>query len=162
MIHLESFIATKHLFGINHNKFKYIFIAYLTSFLPSIVISLLINPFIGDSGPKFSGTSFHMLFSLIIFAPLAETLLMWLIIYLLSFTKLKTSGIVLISATIWAILHSLSSPMWGLVVLWPFTVFSISFMNWKKVSITHAICITTAIHALQKFYPSSINSFLKA
>ncbi len=94
-------------------------------------------------------------FGVVILSPIIETLMMWLIIALLGwlFRKKSTYLIAVLSAGVWAGLHSLAAPIWGLVIFWPFVMFSLCFINWQKRSVWLAIGMTTICHAIHNFVP---------
>ena len=92
----------------------------------------------------------------VVFAPVTETLLMSLGITLLSlFTKAK-AVLAILSAVIWAVFHSLVSPVWGLVVCWPFFVFSCAYLAWRPKTWFKAIWVAACIHALQNLLPALV------
>lgn len=63
------------------------------------------------------------------------------------------------SALLWALLHSISVPIWGLGVFWPFFVFSICYLNWEKKSQLDAIRMTASLHALHNVGPALVVTF---
>lgn len=58
------------------------------------------------------------------------------------------------SAVIWAVLHSLAAPAWGLGVIWPFFVFNCAYLAWRPRAWWRAIWVTMCIHAFQNFFPA--------
>ena len=63
----------------------------------------------------------------------------------------------------WAGLHSLASPGWGLVVCWPFFVFSCAYLSWRPRSWLHGVWVASCIHALQNLLPGlAIAAYLGA
>ncbi|MCA9439026.1 MAG: hypothetical protein KC978_24790, partial [Candidatus Omnitrophica bacterium] len=90
---------------------------------------------------------------IVIFSPVIETFLMASGIWLLSFITQRPLRLALLSAILWAALHSLLSPPWGIGILWPFFVFSCAYLAWRKKTWWRAIWVTICIHAFQNFFP---------
>ena len=137
---------------------SYILKATLISLIPTLCIVFIINAlFPGAKGPDFEGPPvFITIFLIVIVSPWIETLLVWLGLNLIQrFTK-STTRMAVVSAVIWAILHSLMAPVWGLCIAWSFYVFSVSFLEWRKVSKWKAISVTAAIHMLQNAIPATM------
>ena len=61
---------------------------------------------------------------------------------------------VVVSAAGWGIAHSTAAPGWGLVIWWPFVIFSTLFLTWRKRSTLAAIGMATAAHAAHNLLPS--------
>ncbi|MBN2595033.1 MAG: hypothetical protein JXA81_16125 [Sedimentisphaerales bacterium] len=136
---------------------KYVLRTGLISLVPSIIIALILGlsgAITEDTGPEFEGSALGLFITLVIIGPLLETLLMGGGLWILSFITRRQALLALISAFIWAVMHSLLAPAWGLVVMWPFFVFSCSYLAWRKRSWWHAILVTSCIHAFQNFLPS--------
>jgi len=89
---------------------------------------------------------------LVLFAPLVETLIMAVMLSLLA-RFLNPTAAVLSSALLWGVAHSLQAPVWGLVVWWPFVIFSALYMVWRQRSVAAAIGVATATHLLQNLVP---------
>ena len=90
---------------------------------------------------------------LVIVSPLIETLIMAAILELLLRFLPPVAAIVL-SAIGWGIAHSMVAPAWGLVIWWPFLIFSTLYVTWSKRSIWMAVAIVFAVHALQNLGPA--------
>ena len=89
-----------------------------------------------------------MILLLVVIGPLLETLMMTPVV--LGVIRVAGAGpAVVANAVLWAILHSLQRPVWGLVVWWPFLVLSIAFLTWRPRGIGTAIVIVACIHGLQ-------------
>ena len=90
------------------------------------------------------------LLQVVLFAPLAETLLMApLLALLMRLWRGRRLPAALSSAAVWAFLHSLSALLWGLCIFWSFLVFSTAWLAWRPRSFGHAFFVTAGIHALQ-------------
>jgi hypothetical protein len=50
---------------------------------------------------------------------------------------------------LWGVAHSLAAPLWGLIVWWPFLIFSIALLTWRERGLLPAIAVVTTIHGLQ-------------
>ena len=90
-----------------------------------------------------------LLLQVVLFAPLAETLLMApLLALLMRLWGGRRLPAALSSAAAWAVLHSLSALLWGLCIFWTFLVFSTAWLAWRPRSFRHAYFVTAGIHAL--------------
>jgi hypothetical protein len=140
---------------------KYIFRMALFAFIPSVLLSSLLyaTGLFEQIGPDFESQSSHtsalaMAFGIAVISPIVETLVMSLIFFLLAFLFKSRLMLAILSAVLWASLHSLLSPAWGLVVWWPFFVFSCAYLTWRKQSWLKAVWTTCCIHVLQNLIPS--------
>ena len=95
-------------------------------------------------------TAFLLLFA---FAPLVETLIMAAVLSLLARFFSPTMA-VLVSAALWGIAHSVQAAAWGLVIWWPFVIFSTLYLVWRERSVMAALGVATATHALQNLLPA--------
>jgi hypothetical protein len=99
--------------------------------------------------PVFPETGLWLYFLLVVFAPVAETLLMVPPLLLLN-RFLGPAPAVAGSAILWGALHSLAAPSWGLVAWWPFFIFSAILLIWREQrSLTAGMLVVIVIHALQ-------------
>jgi hypothetical protein len=136
---------------------KYILRTGLISLVPSLVIALILGLtgiITEETGPDFEGPAIGLFIGLVIIGPLLETLLMAGGLWILSFITKRQVWLAVISAFFWAGVHSLIAPTWGLGVIWPFFVFSCSYLNWRRCSWWRAILVTSCVHAFQNFLPS--------
>lgn len=138
---------------------KYILRAGALSLLPSIVIAIALTLVgIGNEQtmPQLD-QDFHPAFlflNLVIVAPVLETLLLALGLWLLSFVLRDPVHRAVGSCVLWAILHSTVALAWGPVVLWPFFVFSTAYLAWRRKSRWHALGVACGIHMFQNFLPA--------
>jgi membrane protease YdiL (CAAX protease family) len=95
-----------------------------------------------------------LLFMLVIFAPLVETLIMAAALELMLRLKMPPALATGLSALGWGVAHSLQAPAWGLVIWWPFLIFSTLYVTWSRRSIWTGVAIVFAVHALQNLGPS--------
>ena len=94
-----------------------------------------------------------MLFLLVVFAPVVETLIMGSVLLILE----RLFGFVhavFLSALGWGIAHSLQAAAWGLVIWWPFLIFSTVFLVWKRRSLLAAFAVPMLVHGLQNLGPA--------
>jgi membrane protease YdiL (CAAX protease family) len=133
-------------------------LAYLAKAFPLILIpSLLLGALIynlsaesgtGPQGPEIDIGGPQMILLLTVFAPFVETLIM--ILPLLGLNRLFGLGpAVVLSAIGWGLAHSLGAFIWGFVAWWPFLIFSIMLLTWRRRSLLLATGMVTALHALQ-------------
>ena len=94
--------------------------------------------------------AFWLLFA---FAPLVETLIMAAVLSLL-IRFLSPTNAVLVSALLWGLAHSSQAAAWGLVIWWPFVIFSTLYLVWRERSVWAALGVATATHALQNLLPA--------
>lgn len=91
-------------------------------------------------------------FAYIVFAPVVETIAMALALSLL-LRWLSPASAVLVSAVGWGILHSTVAPAWGLIIWWPFLIFSTLFVVWRTRGFWTGVGVATAAHMLQNLIP---------
>jgi hypothetical protein len=103
--------------------------------------------------PQFRVSGAAAIFALVIFSPVVETLIMGAVLLLLTMV-LPPVAAILVSAIGWGVAHSLAAPIWGLVIWWPFLVFSTLFLAWRGRSLAAAFLIPMAVHALQNLLPA--------
>lgn len=138
---------------------KYIFCMAFISIVPSLLVAGLIatcGAFGETPGPHIEKTDFGgpilagLVFIVLVAAgPIVETLMMSLGIWILSLCTTRKVLIAILSAILWAALHALASPAWGLIVCWPFFVFSCAYLAWRQKSWLKAVWVVFCIHALQ-------------
>ena len=127
----------------------YLLKAWLLAFLPSVALGAIITTLAPAApAPEFGGTGLGVYLLVVLFAPAAETLLLVPPLLLLRRLFGDTAAIVG-SAMLWALLHSWAAPIWGLVVWWPFLVFSTIVLAWRRRSLATGMLTAAAIHALQ-------------
>jgi len=145
------------LFNIQVPVWKYALVMAVISFVPSILLSFGLGAagvMTEESGPELGGFGPVTDFAMIVWlSPVVETLLMGVILKVLSFISRRRYVLAAMSCGVWAGLHSLVSPAWGLVVFWPFFVFSCSYLAWRRRSWRHAVCVTSLIHMLHNLLP---------
>lgn len=137
------------LFDMSQPKPLYVGKAWLLSLLPSLILASLVtlsteNP----PAPDFGGTGLAVYALLVLFAPVAETFLMVPPLLLMN-RLLGPVPAAIGSALLWGVLHSLATPLWGLIIWWPFLLFSVILLVWKERSLATAMVLVIAVHAMQ-------------
>ena len=142
-------LLPRFLFEADRSKARYVILLWLLAIVPSLALSGLVGFLAPQAEPPELATEGSVaLVLIVVIAPLIETLIMGAV--LLGLEKLLGPRLAVVaSALLWAVAHSLSAPIWGLVVWWPFLLFSIAFLTWRKSGLFTAIAIVTAAHALQ-------------
>ena len=95
-----------------------------------------------------------LLFMLVIFAPFIETLIMAAVLELMLRLRVPPAVAIGLSSLGWAVAHSLQAPVWGLVIWWPFLIFSTLYVTWSRRSAWAGVGIAFAVHALQNLGPA--------
>jgi hypothetical protein len=144
------------------NAFASIGIGWLLTFPASILLSVLLHWVAPNAkGPEFPITGPMAVFLLVVFSPVLETLIMGGVLLLLLRFVPRTWA-VLISAIGWGIAHSTAAPIWGLVIWWPFLIFSTLFVAWRSRSLALAFLIPMVTHGLQNLGPALLVATGKA
>lgn len=134
-------------------------IGWLTAFPASIAFAILSAWVLPQAKqPEFHASGGLAIFALVIFSPVIETLIMGAVLLLLLRLFSPTWAIV-VSAVGWGIAHSTMAPTWGLVIWWPFLVFSTLFVTWRSRSLVLAFGIPMCVHALQNLLPALLIAF---
>lgn len=129
-------------------------VAWATAFVPSLALVAAVSVLIPDAaGPQFPTADPNLFWLIVIAAPLLETLLMGAALMLMRLFVSPTAA-VMISAVGWAAAHSAMAPVWGLVIWWPFLVFSTIFLTWRGRSVLAALGMAAATHALHNLLPA--------
>ena len=132
--------------------------AIAVGWLLACPISLLLSAFFhwllpAAEPPHFDIGGPMLIFLLVIFSPFVETLIMAGVLEVLLRLMRPVYAIVL-SSVGWGIAHSLQAPAWGLVIWWPFLIFSTLYVTWRKRSVWAALSLVFCVHALQNLGPA--------
>ena len=131
-----------------------ILVGLVTALVPSLLLSALVQWLLPSaSGPKFALDGALAIFALVVFAPVLETLIMGAVLLVL-LRLISPTAAVLVSSAAWGVAHSLAAPIWGLIVWWPFLIFSTLFVTWRTRSLAAAFAVPAAAHALQNLGPA--------
>ena len=137
--------------------------AILIGWLLSLGGSLLLATVSRSLAPELPAPQFAMkgpvaFLLLVAFAPMVETLIMAGILSLL-LRFLPPATAILASALGWGAAHSAQAIGWGLVIWWPFLIFSTLYVVWRQRGFWIAVAIVTATHALQNLGPGLLVAF---
>ena len=134
--------------------FRAIGIGWLLAFPASILLAMLAQWLLpAAQGPSFDVGGLETVAILVIFAPLVETLIMAAFLELM-LRFMPPAAAIALSAIGWGVAHSLVAPAWGLVIWWPFLIFSTLYVTWSSRSVLAGIVIASAVHALQNLGPA--------
>lgn len=134
-------------------------VAWVTAFVPALVLGAAVAAVMPDEAmPKFPPVDWNLFLLMVVAAPLLETLIMGTALVLLRLLLSPTMA-VLVSAVGWGIAHSAAAPAWGLVIWWPFLVFSTLFLTWRGRSLFAAVGMAAAAHALHNLPPALLLVF---
>ena len=132
-----------------------ILVGWLTAFIPSILLGILVSNLMHPSQqPQLALGTLAGVVLVAVVAPVIETLIMaGVLAVLLRF--LPPAAAVSVSALGWGVAHSLAAPAWGLVIWWPFLVFSTLYVTWRERSLWAALGVPAAVHGLQNLVPAT-------
>ncbi len=131
-----------------------ILVGWALTTIPALLLSMVVAALLPKvAGPEFGAVDFDLVFALVVFAPLFETIIMAAVIELLLLLFSKRLSVILSSAG-WGIAHSLVAIGWGLVIWWPFLIFSTLYVTWRTRGRAGAILIVFAVHALNNLGPA--------
>jgi hypothetical protein len=137
-----------------NDPLRAIAVGWLTAFPVSIAFAILGSFLFPDlARPQFPMSGAMAIFLLVIFSPVLETLIMGVVLLVLV-RLVGPVAAILASSAGWGIAHSLAAPAWGLVIWWPFLVFSTLFVTWRARSLWLAFGIPACVHALQNLPPA--------
>ena len=150
MIRLPSALAEPR------QPLRAIVVGWLLSITGSLALSAASRALAPDLGtPQFPEVPGGLLlFLLVVFAPLIETLIMAAALEVMLRLKVPPAVAIALSALGWGIAHSTQAPAWGLVIWWPFLIVSTLYVTWAKRSIWAAVGVVFAVHALQNLGPA--------
>lgn len=144
----------RFLFDPTTPAWRYVLLAWPLVALPALALGWLASRLLPDlAGPQLDGASTGVIvIGVVIVSPLIETVLMTGPVLALR-RWLGPLAAVLGSAVTWGIAHSLAAARWGLVIWWPFLIFSIAFLTWRARGYWRAVGLVTIIHALNNAVP---------
>ena len=129
-------------------------VAWLLAFIPSLALGAAVTKLLPNLGqpelPVINGLALSLV---VIMAPVVETLIMAAVLSLLLRLFPPTVAVIL-SALGWGIAHSMAAPAWGLVIWWPFLIFSTLYVTWRQRSMLAALAMPAAAHGLHNLLPA--------
>ena len=125
--------------------------AWLLTFPISIVVAMILAAMFPDAAqPQFPFEGFDLFWRIVFFAPAVETLIMGVVLLILRLFMRPTPA-VLVTAILAGLAHSYGPngvAIWGLVIWWPFLIFSTLFVVWRERSVWAAFGMAALAHAL--------------
>ena len=142
-----------------HRAWLSILVGWLLSIAGSIALAALSNlvaPTLASPDFPMKGMTAFLL--LVVFAPFIETLIMagFLSLFL---RFLPPAAAILLSAVGWGIAHSTQALGWGLVIWWPFLIFSTLYVVWRQRGFWAGVGVAALTHALQNLGPGLLVAF---
>ena len=129
-------------------------VGWLMAFPASILLAALIHLIAPDAKtPEFPITGLPAIGLIVLFSPIVETLIMGSVLLLL-LKFLSPTRAVIVSAIGWGMVHSIAAPIWGLIIWWPFLIFSTLFVAWRNRSLLLAFAMPATVHGLQNLLPA--------
>src|SRR5919112_5012482 len=129
-------------------------IAWLLAFVPSVALGAAVTQLLPGLGqPDLPVPNGLALGAVVVMAPVVETLIMAAVLSLLLLGFPPTIAVIA-SAIGWGVAHSLAAPAWGLVIWWPFLIFSTLYVVWRRRSLLAALAMPAAAHALHNLLPA--------
>lgn len=133
-----------------------ILLGWPTATVPALLLAALASSiFPAEAHPSFEnlGPKGALAFALVVFAPAVETIIMGIVLeVLLKFVR--PAYAVGLSALGWGIAHSLQAPAWGLVIWWPFLIFSTLWVTFRERGYLWAWLVPATVHALNNLGPT--------
>jgi len=109
-------------------------------------------------GPEFQLRGWPFMIAVAVFAPLVETIILAATLEILR-RLVRPWVAIALSAAGWGAAHSSATPMWGLVIWWPFVIFSLAYLVWRDRSLLAGAGIAFAVHAIQNAVAAVPNAF---
>ena len=104
--------------------------------------------------PQFAGNPLWIAFGVVVFAPVIETALLTILLWPLD-RLFGPCWAAVLAAAAWGVLHSSVAAIWGLVIWWPFLLFSVTILTWRREGgWVKGWALATAVHALQNLGPA--------
>lgn len=126
----------------------YIFKVYILDLCVGLTIVFLLNLLVPNAESPDFDRGLRSFIVIVFAAPVLETFLMIPIISLIRKVTPDILYVSIISAFIWAILHSLQVPLWGFGVFTGFFFMTMAYQYWDAHSRGHALLVVIMIHAL--------------
>ena len=127
---------------------------WVAAAIPGLLLGMLVARLLPTAGrPDIAIPGIGSLLLFVVFSPVVETLIMALVLegFLL---VLPPIAAILLSSVGWGIAHSLAAPAWGLIIWWPFLIFSTLYVTWRGEGRVKALAIVAAVHGLNNLVPA--------
>lgn len=136
-----------------------ILVGWLVAAIPALLLAAAVQQLLPDAtGPEFPIGGWWAVFLLAIFSPVIESLIMAVALNLL-LKIFPASVAIVLSAVGWGILHGLLAPGWGLVIWWPFLIFSTIYTVWRSRGFLAGVGMASAVHGLNNLLPALTIAF---
>ena len=136
-----------------------VLVGWLLSMTGSIALAALSNVVAPSlASPEFPMKGATAFVLLVIIAPFIETLIMagFLSLFL---RFMPPAAAILLSAVGWGIAHSTQALGWGLVIWWPFLIFSTLYVVWRQRGFWAGVGVAALTHAMQNLGPGLVVAF---
>jgi membrane protease YdiL (CAAX protease family) len=134
---------------------RYCLTVFPIALLPSAALFFLASKALQVAGfdidrllPPSRSASAEEFLAAVAFAPIAETLLLALVLRLLRLFTGKEVFTAIVSALAWGCLHGAQGFLWFFGTVWSFFVLSCAFLAWRERSFWHAFVAAAVPHAL--------------
>lgn len=128
-------------------------LAILGAFAIAATLAMIVPEAQAPDFDAFVGKGWFSVIAIAVVTPFIETLILAVTV-LVMLRYIPTIQAILLSAFGWAIVHSLSAPIWGLVIFWPFVIFTTLFVVWRQRSFLWGFAMAWGVHVMQNFLPS--------
>ena len=132
-----------------------ILVGWLTAAIPALLLAAAASDAMPNSEQpqfKIAGVA-DAIFKLVLFAPILESFIMAAVLAVL-LRLLPPAFAIIVSSAAWAVLHALAVPAWGLVIWWPFLVFSTIYTVWRTRGFLVGVGMAATVHALNNLVPA--------
>ena len=144
---------------VSDRPLSYLALAWPLVTIPALLLSAGATALLGEgANPNFPQRGLNLVAALVLVAPMLETLIMGAVLEVLR-RIVRFAPAVLLSALGWGIAHSLSAPAWGLVIWWPFLIFSAAFLVWRPRGFWAAWALVSTLHGLNNLPPALLVAF---
>lgn len=137
----------------------YLIAATTASVTSSLLVScVLMMPGLSNDIHSRIGGGEYIAFGLfsILIAPIIESLALISVMQLLELIKLRGYANIVISSTAAAAVHGIFSPAWGLIVFFPFVIFSATYLIWRNPETSRGFKMCSGVHAIHNCLPGLI------
>ena len=131
-----------------------ILVGWLVTSIPALALAALAGWLLPNApSPDLPHGGLYAFLLVVVISPLLETMIMAAVIEV-GLLILPPVVVVILSSIGWGIAHSLAAPAWGLVIWWPFLIFSTLYVTWRGKGRPGAIALVATVHALNNFIPA--------